>query len=89
MAWMPTEIEDPSPAMGVGRTLGTHVAVSVGKVSEVFRAATTMDHVTEVSVSEKKVERRSGRRSLKLMRVWIWWQALCVPCTNCLLQSVE
>lgn len=60
MAWMPTEIEDPSPAMGVGRTLGTHVAVSVGKVSEVFRAATTMDHVTKVSVSEKKVERRSG-----------------------------
>lgn len=66
-AWIPTEIEDPSPATGVGGTLGIHVAVSkLGKVSgfcvtflevyrsEVLRAAATLDHVTEVSVSEEE-----------------------------------
>lgn len=52
---------------GVGGTLGIHVAVSkLGKVSgfcvtflevyrsEVLRAAATLDHVTEVSVSEEE-----------------------------------
>lgn len=58
---MPTEIGDPSPAMGVwglGGHWGPMLQYQLGKVSEVLRAATTIDHVTEVSVSEKKVEWR-------------------------------
>lgn len=31
IAWMPTEIEGPSAAMGVGGTLGPHVTVLIGK----------------------------------------------------------
>ena len=40
------------------------VQYQLGKVSEVLRPATIMDHVTEVSVSEKKVKwRERGEES--------------------------